>query len=697
MRGRQIWTIFTKEMLETVRDRRTLLAMIGIPVLLYPLLAIGVSQLVAMQLAKLTKRSVRLVIVNDHGNALQLLRKDPRVEMHQVQGERAGIQQLRDGLIDAVIVVDKKVEGKRQRILLNYTITEDRSMMARQRLVDMLRRITVRGMVGQLGAKELTLKQVVKLRVVTRNVNPQLRGAFVFGRMIAFMLVLLAVTFPFHPALDLAAGEKERGTLETLLVSPAARREIVLGKYLAVFAVGLLGSLLNLASMALTFSYFADMTKNAALTKSAHFDKTRVADVRLGPDFLLDELEAAPTFDFSIGIGALLKILLALVPLVSLFAAVSLMLSMLAGSYKEGQNYLTPLLVLVMPLSMVAMIPDMHLDYSNAWIPVSNVVLLVKDLFIEKLNTGAFALAIGCTALYAIVSLWATVLVCGREEVLFREVGTVKVGLRPMRPSEVPTPVAALVTFGVAMILIAMINQKLGLMFIKKLGDPYGFPVGTAVGLALLGLLAAFATWYSRAQFRSSLALRRPGLVALVAAVLTGVGGAMLYLPLIPYLIENHFPGLAKQLESMKHLEVLIVAMPLWVRLVVIALLPAVFEELLFRGVILQSFLRKMKPALAILLVSVMFAVAHQHFLRYPATLSVGLLLGWMVYKSGSIWVGVALHAAWNGTSLLAAMWLADKPAFPGWYRPAAILVFLTGVVLFALTRNSAGQVDQPA
>ncbi len=692
MSWRVIRTIFNKEMLETIRDRRTLLAMVGIPVLLYPLLAIGISQLVAMQMARLTKQKIRLVIVDGQQDTVDRLRADPRIEMKKAASKEQAIALLKEGEIDAVIIVDPAKNGELVRVNLLYTVTEDRSMMSRRRLSEMLRRIAIRRLAVRLKAKQLTLKKVRAMAVVTRNVNPQLSGGFTFGRMIAFMLVLLSVTFPFHPALDLAAGEKERGTLETLLVSPAARKEIVVGKYLAVFVIGLVGSMLNLGSMALTFGYFADMTKSASAAKVAHHDESHAADEKLGPSFLLDEVEDSPKHEFSIGWLALLKILMALIPLLALFSAIALMLSTLAGSYKEGQNYLTPLLVIVMPLSMVAMIPNMHLDMSNAWVPVANVVLLVKDLFIEKLDPLAFASALGFTMVYAALALWATVQVCGREDVLFREVGNTKVGLRPSRPRAVPSAAAAFVVFGIAMILIAMGNQKITVWMIKQFGIIKGLPLSLALGLALIGLLALLAVWYNRAQYAASLALRKPPAIAIVAALAIGAGGAMLFLPVVPWIIK-FFPGLAKQFEQFEHLDAVFKQIPLSVQLLTMALLPAVFEELLFRGMLLQSLRRAMTPFWAIVVVSAMFAVAHQHFLRYPATFSVGLLLGWTVYRTGSVWVGVALHLAWNGSLVIIS---AKGAAVPLQTWAVIGAVCLTGgiVLLLTMTASAAESAD---
>lgn len=103
-----------------------------------------------------------------------------------------------------------------------------------------------------------------------------------------------------------------------------------------------------------------------------------------------------------------------------------------------------------------------------------------------------------------------------------------------------------------------------------------------------------------------------------------------------------------------------------------------------------------MTPFWAVVVVSAMFAVAHQHFLRYPATFSVGLLLGWMVYRTGSVWVGVALHLAWNGTILLIGIKGAHIP-IRTWCIVGAVCL-IGGIVAFVrLTPNLAESADLPA
>ncbi len=136
------------------------------------------------------------------------------------------------------------------------------------------------------------------------------RDAAVWSKLLPFLLLIWALTGAFYPAIDLCAGEKERGTLETLLSSPAERSEIVWGKLLTVMSFSVVSAVLNLISMGVTGSFVVGM-----LTK------------QVGPPPLLTPL----------------WLLIALLPISALFSALCLALAAFARSSKEGQYYLMPL------------------------------------------------------------------------------------------------------------------------------------------------------------------------------------------------------------------------------------------------------------------------------------------------------------------------------------------------------------------
>src|SRR4029078_2366108 len=165
--------------------------------------------------------------------------------------------------------------------------------------------------------------------------DPDQHKAAAWSKLLPFVLLLCALTGAFYPAVDLCAGEKERGTLETLLSSPAERIEIVWGKLLTIMLFSIATALLNLASMGLTGSLILSQLPN------------------LGPPPAL----------------AIVWLLVALVPVAALFGALCLALAAFARSTKEGQYYLMPLILVTMPLCILSMAPGVELNFGNSLIP----------------------------------------------------------------------------------------------------------------------------------------------------------------------------------------------------------------------------------------------------------------------------------------------------------------------------------------
>ncbi|HEY2894849.1 MAG TPA: ABC transporter permease subunit, partial [Pirellulales bacterium] len=165
--------------------------------------------------------------------------------------------------------------------------------------------------------------------------------AAAWSKLLPFVLLLCALTGAFYPAIDLCAGEKERGTLETLLSSPAERIEIVWGKLLTIMIFSMATATLNLGSIALTGSFVLSQLPN------------------LGPPPML----------------AFVWLLVALVPVSALFSALCLALAAFARSTKEGQYYLMPLMLVTMPLCFLPMAPGVELNIGNSLIPITGMVL----------------------------------------------------------------------------------------------------------------------------------------------------------------------------------------------------------------------------------------------------------------------------------------------------------------------------------
>ncbi len=451
------------------------------------------------------------------------------------------------------------------------------------------------------------------------------------ARIFPFLLVMWSLTGALYPAVDLCAGEKERGTMETLLISPASREEIVYGKFLTIWVFSGATALLNLASMGLTTAVFSSSLPVAVLRPAA-----------------------------------LLWCVLLVLPLSAFFSALCLAVGAYARSTKEGQYYLMPLFLVTMPLIFLTLAPGVELNPLYSMVPVTGVALLLQRLLtapaLDQVPWGYFVPVLAPTALYGWLALRWAVSQFQREEVLFREAERLDLGLwlrRLLREKE------ALPSTGQALFCFALL---LGLRWLS-LGLGGRVPLLWHAAIDLVAFVIApplFMAVLLTTRPRLSLGLRLPPRGAWLSA---GVLGLLLVLPLADLsrsLLEK-FPDLAKLLTETTPLAGLLQAVErgetagAWwqVPLVVIVLAP-VCEELAFRGFILTGLRRRLHPWTAILLSSLLFAASHLNVFQLLPLFILGVLLGLVATRGRSVLPGMLLHLLYNG--------LVVAPlVFPGW------------------------------
>jgi len=465
-------------------------------------------------------------------------------------------------------------------------------------------------------------------------------GVSGWAKILPVLLVLWALTGAFYPAVDLCAGEKERGTLETLLSSPAQRSEIVLGKLATIMLFSMVTAVLNLVSMGVTgwlaFGQFA----------------------RLGPPPAM----------------AVVWLALALVPVSAVFSALALALAALARSTKEGQYYLIPLLLVTMPLVVLPVARGMELNLGNSLIPVTGVVLLLRSLLegeywqsLQFLPTVAAVTLGGC-----LLSIRWAVDQFNSESVLFRESERFDVGLwmRHLVHDRQPTPtVAAAVFCGV---LILLVRFFMGVMLPQWSGLKNFVVLAVVTQLVVIATPALLMTVLFTSSPRRTLLLRLPAWYALPGAALLAVflqpavnaaqqAVTGLY-PLDPAL-EAALKGLFRETPTF------------WQLLLVVAVLPAVCEELAFRGFILSGFRHLGYRWRAIIYSALFFGFSHAILQQSLVACLVGVVIGLLAVQTGSIWPGMIYHLLHNSLVLAVNMiprpWLTEYPPLGSVLIPA--------------------------
>jgi len=393
---------YLKELLELTRDRKTLIFTILIPIFAMPLIFGGFAYVSSNMFknAKLADMSYA-IFGKQHSPGLSE-RFNQQGNLHEVSlaSESEIRQAIADERIKFAVVIppnfDTALQQQQQaRITLHYNSasTVDVTQQRVREIVDAYNtslRSTALSALG-LNADQLAfaLNPIVLDKQSTANQREQM-GAIV-GGILPYLLLMVCLTAAMYPAIDLGAGEKERGTLETLLLAPVPRGAIVLAKFLVLFTVGMTSAVLMVGSMAGLLLYFGNSLEgNLALL------------VR------------------SIGLPDLAMVTLMLVPTAAIFASLLLSISIYAKSYKEAAGMITPLMLLIILPTVVAMLPGVELNWMWSMVPLTNVSLAMKELVKGTMDYRMFGVILASTTVIA----GALLLLCRwwfkRESVLFR-------------------------------------------------------------------------------------------------------------------------------------------------------------------------------------------------------------------------------------------------------------------------------------
>ena len=702
MSWRIVRLIYAREILDQLRDRRTVFMIAVLPLLLYPLLGMSVFQLSqfmrehearvmvvgAEQLQQVPNLpplfeaehfapetlgdpewSERIILdftprqsdtliheITAKGSAeAGSTTKSDRISSYLTDNDADAVilfppdfalqlAQLRKQLkqrspIDAEATTASDIRAIPEPEIL-YNSSSDESRLTHMRLQRILEQWR-----GQVTRQNLQASNVpanitrpFKIKPFDIAAKPQ-RDAVLWSKILPFVLFVWALTGAFYPSIDLCPGEKERGTLETLLSSPALRAEIVWAKLLTIMTFSIATALLNLISLGATAQYVISQLRGIA-------------------EFGTGDGLSFPTP------AALLWLVVALIPMAALFSALCLACAAFARSTKEGQYYFMPLFMIMMPLMILPMAPGVELDLGNCLIPVTGMVLLLRS-FIE----GHYAATLpfifpvaGITFLCVLLAIRGAIELFQQESVLFRE--SERLDLRRwiihLVRNRRPTPQAAQAFTCVALIFIIQFFANLAISASAP-ADP-GFSYFTLMILisqvVCIGIPAMLMTIVFTSQPWKTLRLDRiptisSCLVALLLATFLHPVGQQLAI-----WISQIYPvsdDVAASSQAM--VKMLKMAPYAWLPFVLIAILPAICEELAFRGFILSGFRHMGHKWWAIILSAVFFGLAHTILQQSLAAIIVGVVLGFLAIQTSSLVPCMLFHMTYNGLMFFSTQW----------------------------------------
>jgi sodium transport system permease protein len=694
--GRVVRSIAHRDLLEFVRDRRTLFVTLLMPMAMYPVLALastlGLRTALADLDARQAPRAVRLVITGADAAALADRLTEicanppadrpadwPAMVSTKPVPDAAAQEWLDAGEADAWIAAPggtvAALDG-RGTVLLEARISAVSPLDARrqQHLLVIMRALAENARQRRVAAAGLpaSLLEPVAFTVAggpSHDVAGSMEGVLptVAGGVLV-LLALLTATGAFYPAIDAIAGEKERGTIETLLLAPATAGEIVTGKFLAIWGVTLATLLVNALSIGLTGLVLLRFLP---------------AGLDLGVDAARVVAAVAVTLFGYIGLAAVA-------------AATCLAVTSGARSGKEAQNTLTPVILLVSGLAGSALLPGTG-GAAFAAVPFAGQVALARDALGGTPGNALVAhLAISLVA--AVVISWlllrGAAAALGDEELLFRGPDAAGKLLARPAPRLRPTPGQG---FAAALVAFAALWYAQGIAPSDLL---LAVPIQQ---VALVLPLVVFAVW-QRVDPAATFGLVAPGgrrwPFAAAGGLLAGAGLFIVGAAVTLAVRGTHLSPAARDLAE--RIMQLVLDRPWWVSGVLVALLPAVCEELFFRGWLLAASAgeqpSRRRAVAAVFVQAAVFAAFHLLPERMPQTFTLGVVLGWMTLVTGSVLPAVLAHLAHNAVPLVLVTLAADEQgrrlaagdttSLSGWLVPAAAVAVVAGLVLVRSARR---------
>ncbi len=405
-----IVTVYLKELKDSLRDRRTLLSMIIIPTLVMPVLMFGVGQIARKVITKAKEEIPQVMVLGgaDSPGVVAQLREWKKLEVVPTRDDWKA--QISDKKVRAVVELPDGFEGGLRAghaapVRLYHYEGELKSGLAVGELDRFFRDLRERAVTGLLAERSLPATLVRPFDIQRENVAPPEKvGGNLFGGIVPYLIIILCFTGAMYPGMDLTAGEKERGTMETLLCSPVGRSSLVLGKFLMVLTASLAAMVLSLVSLGVTAALMG------MLLPAGGAKATVAAGAAKGAGAMIPMIDPV----------GILGVVAMVIPVAVLFSAVIFTIALFAKSYKEAQSYVTPLMVVVIMPAVVGMLPGIDLNTRLALVPILNLSLVCKEMLSGVWNWDYIALIFGSSAVYAAVALWLAVKMFQRESVMFR-------------------------------------------------------------------------------------------------------------------------------------------------------------------------------------------------------------------------------------------------------------------------------------
>lgn len=687
------WRLASKELRETLRDRRTLLTLFLMPLIVYPILSLllqgfFVSNLplnadgdetqgeklrsdeyafvfeqeetlnqiagvlnegyISFKQSRKTAESAKPKPANDKKPRTvapeNLLAKHSLIWPDKAKSENVK-QMVLEGQADLGVLTTPTTNSDGEQSGIEFTLmyveNDPRSLRALALMENILDQVTIstyRRVMRAMGLPRVNIP-TPRIRTEAINLDSENPAGISIAAIIPLILTLMTITGAVYPAIDLTAGERERGTLESMIAAPIPRMRILLGKLIAIVSVAMLTAIVNLLGMSITLWVF-----------------------RLDEQFLGGQ-------GLTLAIAG--RVLGLLILFAAFFSSVLLVITSFARSFKEGQAYLIPVVMVALAPSLMSLKPDLQLTGLWTVTPLVNIVLLSRDVLDGTAEWRNAAITVLSTAIYSLLALTLAAKFFGTASVLYgQDQGIGTLFKRPKRSTQTPSVSLGMVCLALLFPASFAWNGVMARTALEG-GSTDASLVTVQLWLATFGLILVFFVLpfciasFHRVQFLPGFGIKATSLTALAAGVLMGIGFGPLLLQAIAWSTQG-LEWLQLSDETIKESLVQrgeshvsrIKTAPIILLIFSMAIVPAICEELFFRGLLFQSIRTVFKPWKTIMATALLFGAFHLisagglTISRFLPTTIMGVILGWVCYRSNSVIPGILLHAIYNGITV---------------------------------------------
>lgn len=650
MSFRKIKYLYLKEIHEILRNWGLIILLVFFPLIVYPSTMIFMAEYGASQQAKLEKQKSRISICGSEfaSELVKLLKDNKDLELFFCKDvDKNSIPVQNKAILSIPSSIENIVSNSDSiNIGLFYDSADDESKLAKGRIEEILTDYRKELILRRLDNRKLKPGFIEPVIIKPENVATRNK---IMGKHLGEILPLILITFimlgTIQVAMDITAGEKERKTIQTLLLSPLSRMEILCSKLLVVLTTTFITTAINFISVGFTMFFVYRFTEK--------------------------------NMSFAISFSSVVLSLLIAIPLVVMISSLFILVGLMAKNQLEANIYVLPILFIgILPAGLPS-IPGIKFDTWMYFIPIANTALAVKEIFLGTITNFCFVITFIMNTVYAIIIMIITGRLFRKEDIAFGGLSDI---IMVKQDKTTPSPGEAIIFFLTTLALYIFVGNHLQEKNLK---------VGLIESQVLLLLVPAFY-FIKRGgyDYKKVLKIRFPGLRTIFLAPV--IGWTTIIISQFYEKFQNSFFEMPKEIERFM---VSILSFSDWKEAVivflVIAVMPSIIEEIVFRGIILSGFEKSFNRILVCIAVGFLFSLFHLNiYILLPVTI-MGAVLTYAVMKSGSIFTGIIIHFTINGTQIILSNLIKTDFNIPLFALYFSIILLLSA--LFLIPENKKG------